>query len=314
MVALLAAVAGSVARWVGRLPLIAPDTWAMVSSFADLGMFAYAAAAVLLLVSVLLATGRARIGLLVAAVLLACLHGSWLVPDFVADDESASPARVRVLTQNLLRGEADLGSLAAASAEADVVVLVELTRSAADALTADGFDRQFPYASGGGLPRSGPAGTRIYSRYPLTAGERLDPAGDDRHWRALVTVPQLGAVTVVAVHPRRPRFGGRDWETGQRQVLDHVPTTRTVVAGDLNAVDSHPSLRRYADLGFRGADDLAGAGWQPTFPAHDWVPALIGIDHVLVSSDLTATDFRTVRVTGSDHLGVLAAVGERTNR
>ena len=303
----------TLARRIDVVPGIARDTWAMVTSFVDFALLAYGVALVALLVSVLLSRGGpvrlAAIGLTVA---LTVLHGSWLLPDVVADrDPVAGPERVTVLSQNLLFGAADPSSLRSAAGGADVVVLVEITRSAADGLVASGFEEDFPYASGGPLPEGGPSGTRIYSRYPLTAGERLDPAGGAQNWLTTVTVPGLGPISVAAVHPRRPRLGGEDWWPAQLQVLEHVPTTRTVVAGDFNAVDSHPSLRQYAARGFRDADDLVGAGWRPTFPAEGALPPLIAIDHLLVSADLTATDFRRVRVSRTDHLGVLAAVGLR---
>lgn len=243
------------------------------------------------------------------------LHGSWVLPGLIPDsDPVAGPGRVTVLSQNLLFGAADPASVQEAAAGADVVVLVEITRSAADGLRAVGFEENFPYASGGPLPESGPSGTRIYSRYPLTPGEPLDPAGGAQNWLSVVSVPQLGEVRIAAVHPQRPRIGGDDWWPAQEQVLTHTPTRRTVVAGDLNAVDSHPSLRQYGARGFRDADDLSGAGWRPTFPAQGPAPPLIAIDHLLVSADLTATDFVTVRVDRTDHLGVRATVWLRAGR
>ncbi len=307
--ALAVGVGSSLARSIDVFPGVARDTWAMITSFTDFGLLAYGLAFTFLLVSVLLRPGWVRIVLLALTVALVVVHGSWLLPDFVADrDPGASAAQLRVLSQNLLYGEADVSSLQLATADADVVVLVEITRPLADALASNGFGATFPYASGDQLPERGPSGTRIYSRYPMTAGERLDPAGGGQNWRATVAVPGMGPITVAAVHPQRPRLGGDTWWPAQQQVVDHVPTVRTVVAGDFNAVDSHPSLRQYGARGFRDADDLAGAGWQPTFPAQGRVPPLIAIDHILVSADLTVTDFRRVRVTGTDHRGILAGV------
>lgn len=310
ILALLVGAACTVARRVDSVPGVSRDTWAMITTFVDFALLAYAFALVALLVSVLFSPGGwARPTLLALTAGLAALHGSWVLPDLVPDrDPIAGPGRVTVLSQNLLFGAADPTSLRSAAAGADVVVLVEITRSAADGLRSAGFEQDFPYASGGPLPESGPSGTRIYSRYPLTAGERLDPAGGAQNWLSEVTVPQLGVVRIAAVHPRRPTLGGEDWWPAQEQVLTHSPIRRTVVAGDFNAVDSHPSLRQYDERGFRDADDLAGAGWRPTFPAQGPVPPLIAIDHLLVSADLTATDFATVRVGRTDHLGVEATV------
>lgn len=308
--ALLVGAACTVARGVDSVPWVSRDTWAMITTFVDFGLVAYALALVALVASVLLARGGwVRSGLAVLSAILIVLHGSWVLPDLVPDrDPVAGAGRVTVLSQNLLFGAADPASLRSAAAGVDVVVLVEITRAAADGLRSAGFEEDFPYASGGPLPESGPSGTRIYSRFPLTAGGRLDPAGGAQNWLSEVTVPELGVIRIAAVHPRRPTLGGADWWPAQQQVLTHSPTRRTVVAGDFNAVDSHPSLRQYGERGFRSADDLAGAGWRPTFPAQGMVPPLIAIDHLLVSADLTATDFATVRIGRTDHLGIRATV------
>jgi endonuclease/exonuclease/phosphatase (EEP) superfamily protein YafD len=315
VVALVVGVGCTVARWIDVVPGLSRDTWAMITSFVDFALLAYGVALVALLTSALLSRGGLiRMSLAGLAVALTVLHGSWVLPDVVADrDQVAAPGQLTVLSQNLLFGAADPASVRAAAVGADVVVLVEVTQSAADGLRATGFEDTFPYASGDRLPAGGPSGTRIYSRYPLTGGQRLDPAGGGQNWRATVTAPGLGPITIAAVHPPRPRLGGQDWWPAQQQVLAHVPTAATVVAGDFNAVDSHPSLRQYGDRGFRDADDLSGAGWQPTFPAQGPVPPLIAIDHLLVSADLTATGFRTVRVGRTDHLGVLASVRLRAD-
>ncbi len=313
--ALLIGLGCTVSRWVDTVPWATRDTWAMITAFADYGPLAYGIAVVSGIASMLLSRGGWGRKVLVGLALgLLVLHGSWLLPDVVADrDPVVARGQLGVLSQNLLFGAADPDSVRDAAAGADVVVLVEITRSAADGLRAAGFEQDFPYASGGPLPESGPSGTRIYSRYPLTAGDRLDPAGGGQNWLADVTVPEVGAISVAAVHPRRPRWGGSDWWPAQQQVLTHVPTRRTVVAGDFNAVDGHPSMRQYDARGFRDADDLSGAGWQPTFPAQGLVPPLIAIDHLLVSTDLTASDFATVRVRGSDHLGVRTVVRLRAD-
>ena len=211
----------------------------------------------------------------------------------------------------MLFGRADPGALVRAGQDVDVLVLTEITEPARRALDAAGIGSRFEHQVGGMLPWDGPAGTRLYSRYPVISAEALDPHVGERHWRAELEVPGMGAVTVVGVHPQRPVRGGDGWAGEQEQVRRALPRTRTVVAGDLNAVDSHRSLRRLRADGFRDSDDLVGAGWNPTYPAQGRIPPLIAIDHVLVSDDLTATAFRTVRLPGTDHRGVLATVALR---
>jgi len=218
---------------------------------------------------------------------------------------------VRVLSQNMLFGGADPAEVVAAAQSADVLVVVEMTEPARSALAAAGIGERFSYQSGGPLPQSGAAGTRVYSRYPVQQAGPLDAGLGDHNWLTELEVPGLGALTVVAVHPARPVRGGSGWAAEQERVRTLVPHRRTVVAGDFNAVDSHPGMRRFRRLGFRDSDELVGAGWQPTYPAQGRIPPLIGIDHILLSPDLTATASRTVRVRGTDHRGVVATVAPR---
>ena len=303
----------TVARLLPGLPGVAPDTWVMATSFTDAGALAYLVALLGLGGGALLRRTRVRLAAGAVALVLAGVHLSWVLPGFVPDDRPAatSSGELRVLAQNLLFGGADPVALVRAGEDADVLVLTEITEPARRALDDAGIGSRFPHQVGGTLPSGGPAGTRLYSRYPVASDEALDPRLGEQHWRAELEVPGLGAVTVVGVHPQRPVRGGDGWAEEQEQVRRALPRTRTVVAGDFNAVDSHPSLRRLRADGFRDSDDVVGAGWNPTYPAQGRIPPLIAIDHVLVSDDLTATAFRTVRLPGTDHRGVLATVALR---
>lgn len=311
-VGLVAGAASTLARSVARVPGLAPDTWVMVTAFTDFGALAYSVAVLGLGTAALFRRRPLRVAALLVAIALAALHLSWIVPRYVADDRpAAGPGHLRVLAQNMLFGGADADQLVAAAREADVVVLTEITEPAVRALDRAGISDSQGYQAGGAVPVAGAAGTRIYSRFPLLGSRPLDPAGSHEHWVVTVDVPDVGAVTVVAVHPPRPVRGGAGWAAGQEHVRRLVPHERTVVAGDFNAVDSHPSLRRFRADGFRDSDELVGAGWQPTYPAQGRVPPLIAIDHVLVSADLTATGFGTVQLAGTDHRGVSATVALR---
>ena len=302
----------TLARSVDRVPGVAPDTWAMATAFTDYGVLAYAAGLAGLVLAVALRPGVLRGLAVLVAVLLAALHLSWVVPAYVPDDRPvAGEARLRLLAQNMLLGGAQPEQLVQAAQDVDVLVLTEITSGAVDGLAAAGIGRHHPYEAGGTVPSAGAAGTRIYSRYPLRDSRILDASLGHEDWRATVAVPGLGDVTVAAVHPPRPVRGGSGWAGAQEALRRQVPRTRTVVAGDFNAVDSHPSLRRFRRDGFRDSDELVGAGWRPTYPAQGRIPPLIGIDHVLLSPELTATDFRTLEVEGTDHRGVVATIALR---
>ena len=311
--ALAAGAVTTVGRLVPRVPGVAPDTWAMATSFTDVGAFAHLAAVLGLGSGALLGPSRGRLAAAALALVLTGVHLSWVVPGYVADDRpAAGPGELRVLAQNLLFGGADPAALLVAAQEVDVLVLTEITEPARQALEDAGVGARFGHQAGSSsLPSTGAAGTRVYSRYPLRSDGVLDAGLGEQHWRVELDVPELGPVTVVAVHPQRPVRGGSGWAVEQEQLRQALPRDRTVVAGDFNAVDSHPSLRRLRADGFRDSDDLLGAGWNPTYPAQGRIPPLIAIDHVLVSDDLTATAFRTITVPGTDHRGVLATVALR---
>ena len=301
--------ATTLARSLPPPPGLAGDTWAMATSFTGFGVWAYAVAVLGLLGATALRRRPARLVAALLAVALAAVHLSWVVPAFVADDRAPlGPGRLRVYAQNMLFGGADPASVVATARDADVLVLTEITTSAAARLDRAGIGASQPYQAGGTLPTGGAGGTRLYSRFPVRVSHQLAQPLGGTDWVVRVDVPDVGLVTVVGVHPPRPVRGGSDWLEHQQQLRRLVPRERTVVAGDFNAVDSHPGLRGFRADGFRDSDELVGAGWQPTYPAEGPVPPLIGIDHVLVSPDLTATASRTVSTPGTDHRGVLAAV------
>ncbi|MFL6027894.1 MAG: endonuclease/exonuclease/phosphatase family protein [Friedmanniella sp.] len=310
---LVVGAATTLARSLPRVPGLAPDTWAMATAFTDFGALAYAVAVVGLGTAALWRHRPLPLLAVLVALALTVLHLSWIAPGYVADDDSpAGSGRVRVLTQNLLFGGADAAEVVRNGQRADVVVLTEVTRAAARGLARAGIAANQPYESGGKLPQYGAMGTRVYSRFPIRSFRPLDPAARwPESWLVDVEVPDIGTVTVAAVHPPRPVPGASGWAGGQELVHALVPRQRTIVAGDFNAVDSHPSLRRFRADGFRDCRDIVGAGWQPTYPAQGRVPPLIAIDHILVSPDLTATASATVQVTGSDHRGVTATVALR---
>ena len=312
MLALLAGSAMTIGRSLSEVPGLTTDTWAMVTAFSDFGLVAYLVALPALIAALLSRFGVTRVVVLAVALVLAVLHASWIVPRFIADTGPvAGPERITVLAQNLLFGDADPRAVVENAATADVLVLVEMTEPAVARLTQAGIESRFPYAAGGPLPQSGPTGTRIYSRLPILESRMLNPAGGNHNWLVRVDAGAFGPLTVVAAHPTRPVIGGTRWLREQENLRTHLPRERTVVTGDLNAVNSHLPLRRLAAEGLRGADEIVGVGWQPTFPTNREIPPLITIDHILLSPDLTATAFRTVAVPGSDHRGVLATVALR---
>lgn len=289
------------------------DHWAIVTSFTDYGLLAYLLGLVGLLVAVGTRRSGLRVGALALTVVLSVVHLSWLVPLFTSDPRPpAAASAFRLLTLNLKYGGADAAEVVRAAADVDVVVLAEANEPAHDRLLTAGLRTRFPYERVGSLPMTGGAGTTVFSRFPITRTEPLPAVISHQNWDLTVDVAGLGPIHLVAAHPVRPHVGGDDWADDQARLRTSLPRGPTVVAGDFNAVDNHLPVRRLAADGFRSTTDLAGAGWQPTYPAdRRWLPPLVGIDHILLSPELTATTSRTVRIVGTDHLGVVATIARR---
>jgi endonuclease/exonuclease/phosphatase family metal-dependent hydrolase len=286
----------------------------MAVAFAPAGVFAWDAAVVLGLLGT---TGRTRLVVAPLALGLAW-HAAVLAPYLPGRTATAATDhRVQVLALNLDGGRADLSRLAdvVESAEPDVLVLTEVTRSNAAAFARKPWSRTFPYRSGTAGSDADPAtgaddarGTMVLSRHPLTD---LGSAADTQASNLALRVALPGRpFALIAAHPAGPGCGVdcwlRDADAVTRLALVHN-SGRLLVAGDLNATREQLTLRVLtAKAGL--SDTASGSGWQPTYPADSWLPPLLAVDHVLASRQFTATDYTTVRVGGTDHLGVLASL------
>lgn len=308
---LLPAVALTVARAVEP----AGEVWLELEAFTPLALPAYAAAALLLLARVVLPGRGLRVVWLLLALLLVLpmgLHAWWYAPQVLgANPPAAAGAEpLRVLTANSLRGEVDALGLVqeASAADADLVVVQEITRRELATLESGGLDAGWPHRAG--EPGVGIDGTMIFSRLPLGGTTRLATAMDS--WAVTVTTPD-GDLRLLAVHAWPPTDPAR-WRA-DHAVIRAAAREADLVVGDLNASPDHRPLRALAHDGLRSVAELANEGWQPTWPVgetHSFLgielPALTQIDHVLVGDRLSALSSRTIALDGTDHLAVLAEV------
>jgi endonuclease/exonuclease/phosphatase (EEP) superfamily protein YafD len=229
-------------------------------------------------------------------------------------------ASVRVFTANVRMGEANPRALLdIANQKADVVILEELTPELADALDQHGIRDTFPYQAL--EPGEYGAGVGIWSRYPITLSERIE-GYRLKMVSAYISIPGTQQDTVfVATHLPGP--WPQDIEPW-REEIDRLPATLgtikdeagqrpVIVAGDFNATYDMAPFRKLLTNGYADAAEQSGAGITRTFAAGSSVPPLLGIDHVL-TYNATAGDVQTVRVPGSDHLGILATVRLTTPR
>ena len=269
----------------------------------------------------------------VAAVALAAVSSWWLalllaVPALILVAWQCPPLRrgpgagrgtsapgpvLRVLTLNVKGGAADADAITAAVAalEVDIFVVQELTAGLVRRLALSGLDDVLPQSHLD--PREGSRGTGIWSRWPLTP---LTPVAGVRAAtpRARIDPPGGLPVTVTAVHPVAPVADQEHrWqrELGLIQAALAGTTGPQLAAGDFNATRDHRAFRTLLRSGFV---DCADAARQRTWPGLTWpadrrFPPLMRLDHVLASrGGVLVHEARTVRLPGTDHLGVLAVL------
>jgi endonuclease/exonuclease/phosphatase (EEP) superfamily protein YafD len=274
-----------------------------VQAFSPVAVLLLVAALVLLLVPV---GGAVRRGLavggslLLVAVLVASLI--WVVP-VIGRAEATGEPDLTVATLNLRFGQADPEAVLdlVRDEEPDLLVLAEITPEILTELTAGGLTRLLPYSVGAPLPDA--SGTMAFATSPLTGVRDLGT----RHssWAF-----GFDGLEVWAAHPAYP-FDER-WDDDQRLLADaaDLATRPDLALGDFNATAANPVFRALLDrTGLRDAADVAGSGWQPTWPTDGSmrlpVP-LAAIDHVLVGDRLVALDTRTRTVDGTDHAALVA--------
>jgi endonuclease/exonuclease/phosphatase (EEP) superfamily protein YafD len=254
--------------------------------------------------------------LVVVAVALV-LHVWWLVPPQDARTVAAgvdAPGRVpiRVLTVNVEYGQGDADVVARWVRErrVDIVAVEELTPEFAQRLGA---------LVGGLLPHTelrpeawSPAGTGIWSRWPIRSRALLPTAGFHNP-QVVVQVPGTQAITVTAVHPVPPTADRVEaWEADLRVlagVAGEVPGPH-IMLGDFNASRDHSAFRDVLAAGLTDSADAAATVARPgfTWPVENSrLPPFVRIDHVLVTADAFAVaGVDVLDLPGSDHRGVFA--------
>lgn len=311
--------ASSVTGWlllltaaVGLTARFAPVTSHVTLVLAGLSPYLMASAA--LSAALLLSTHRWWTG--TAALVVLAAAGVVELPLFVADGTAAEhTVALQVMTANLREGAADPAALVAIAGDrgVDVLVLQELTPELARMLSDNGIDSGLPYRAVDARPSA--AGVAIWSRYPIVASRRV-PGYQLGVLSAAIRVPKAADdVVVLAAHLAGPVPQPMDrWrhEIGEMAETMSAATATAgggpvIVAGDFNATVDMEPFRRLLQGGFRDAAEQSGAGLARSFPADSAVPPLIGIDHVLTFNS-SATDTRTIRIPGSDHLGLVTTV------
>ncbi len=236
------------------------------------------------------------------------------LPLFLGDQVPPNSVPVRVLTANLREGKANSRALVAiARTRADILIFEELTPGLVTALVHDGLTADFPYRVTDAQPGAG--GVGIWSRYPVTgssliAGYELGVLSADI--RAPGTADDLAVLAAHLAGPwPQPIDDWRDeiarLPATMGEIAAKVGNGAVIIGGDFNATFDMAPFRRLLRNGFRDAAEQSGSGFTPSFSAESWTPPLIGIDHILTYNS-AAGSVETVRIPGSDHLGLIATV------
>jgi endonuclease/exonuclease/phosphatase (EEP) superfamily protein YafD len=267
-------------------------------------------------VSVVLLFVSGRWVLAIAATLVVVVAVAVELPLFMSErnDPVVTTVPLRVMTANILRGRADAGSLAAtANASADVLAVQELTPESVERLSTAGLDKTFPYRALDARP--GPDGVGMWSRFPITASDRID---DYRLAMVSARIKVEGvqvdpAVLVAHLLPPWPnpinefRSDMERMQKTLRDLAESVGAGSAIVAGDFNSTPDMREFRHLLRNGFHDASPQAGAGFNMTYPAGGRVPPIIAIDHVL-TYQCTATSAETTPLPGSDHRGLITTL------
>lgn len=268
----------------------------------------------LVLAAAILALCRLRRSTLIAVIaLLGAL--AWLKPHphrgGHADGPPGGGLQLRVMTQNLLFGEADASALVARvrAEQPDVLMLTELTPDAVRRLDAAGLADLMPHRTL--APQDHASGSGLYSTRDLIEPSTVPGTA----FAAVQARIDLGGkrITVAAVHPTPPQMTA--WAADHAALRSRfgpqlAAGEPVVLAGDFNATVFNEPFRRLLQAGFVDAATAGSWAWQgQTWPTdrRPW-PPVIRIDHVLGPRGTVVERVATYPLAGSDHRGLMATL------
>jgi len=233
----------------------------------------------------------------------------WYLPTERLDaGGSSDPTPVKLLHANVLASNHDATRFIELVGEEqpDLIVMQETTPQWLALL--DSIKASYPYKLA--EPRDDSFGIAFYSKFPLDSTAIIESV--PRGIPSLIAEARIGArrLNIISTHPMPP-IGSADYGARNLQ-LDSVAqlASRTpeplIVIGDLNiTMWSHQYARFEEQSMLQNA--RRGFGVEPTWPLF-LLPAMIPIDHCLVSDGIVVTDFRTGPAIGSDHLPIIVSV------
>ncbi|MBX9574277.1 MAG: endonuclease/exonuclease/phosphatase family protein [Caulobacteraceae bacterium] len=261
-----------------------------------------------LAVTVAFALTRLRVAVLVGAMVTSVCALAAVPQAFpeTSPAEAAAP-KIRLYSANLHVRNDDVAAIGRSieKADADVVILIETSDAAYEAL--DAILPAFPHRVAS--PRIDWLGRG--ARTVIASRWMLEPLREEPGLHAQTTVVStpLGPVRVTAAHLTRPWPYQVQWEQiRQTEALARAvaaePAASRVIAGDFNSVTDARIGRLFAErTGLTPAPAFPGT-WPSRLPA-----ALgIGIDNVWTSRDLSVIERHVGRRNGSDHRPVITVL------
>lgn len=267
----------------------------------------YLGASVLLLAAFALLRWRNYALMAVAAIAVnAWLVVPWYLPAGEASSGDDEDGAIVVMCANVLmtNGNGNGFVALARKADPDLLVALEVTPAWAKALTA--LDAYYPYRVV--EPREGAHGIALYSKFPLESSAVVESV--PRGFPDIVATAIVGGarLNIVGTHPSQPlgesNYGARNLHLDSLAALAATTPDPLIIVGDLNVTMWSVHYRRLEEKGGL-VNARRGIGVVPTWPTF-LLPAMIPIDHVLVSPDIRVVDFDTAGDIGSDHLPIVA--------
>lgn len=255
---------------------------------------------------------------LLALVLLAAVVAA---PPARAED---APQAVRLMTYNVNFGNPDLESSldAIASADADVVLLQEITHEWREALE-QRFAKQYPHQIYR-VYRRAPGGLAVLSKLAISSEELWAPPSGTGAWfpaQRLVVASALGALQILNVH-LRPALDSGSWVRGfmttpplrRREIAAHWKKLNyrmpTIVAGDFNEDATGRAIDYLSRHGMKRIPTAGPTTWRYQTESRGRMTDLLklDIDHVMIDGHFAAKDARVLDAGTSDHRPVIVTI------
>jgi len=245
----------------------------------------------------------------IAGLLIAVgLNAFYVFPWYGGNDPVQADGQLKLVHINVLSRNTEYGRLLDLldSESPDIVLLQEITPQWLEALEALRQNYPYSYAEA----REGNFGIALFSRIPFASASHIDspPLGLPT---IIATLDVQGTMLqLVGTHPMIPTggqlFSDRNTQLASIAGLFDGRTGPQVLVGDLNASMWDINYRSLEEeTGLRNA--RAGFGIVPTWPT--FMPfAMIPIDHVLVSDDVSVVGLRSGPRIGSDHLPLIVTI------